>query len=180
MSSVGVRTGDDMITERFIVDSALQMALSRTRRSLGNVQLIDWKTGFLQIVAYSGFSDQFLQQYSQVKSGDGCACGRALLLRRSVLINDVTLDPRFGTLARVGEKEGFISVLSTPLMSSNGALIGIISTHGVQSLDANQTAYIEVLAQATANELVRCRANGSDIFGSPNSARRTRLRLLGQ
>ena len=80
------------------------------------------------------------------------------------MINDITLDPRFRTLARLGEKDGFISVLSTPLMSSNGALIGMISTHGFQSADDDQIAYIAVLAQATANELVRVRASGSGIF----------------
>lgn len=157
-------------SERSIVNSALQKALSFSGRSLGNVQLIDWQTGCLRIVAHHGFSDEFLLQYSQVRSGDGCACGRALLLRRSVVIDDITADPRFQMLARIGKKEGFTSVLSTPLMSSKGALIGIVSTHGPRSVDADQIAYMTVLAQATANELVQLRANGGGFRRSNKTA----------
>ena len=47
--------------------------------ALGNVQLIDWTVGYLEIVAYQGFSDEFLHCFWRVSQLDGSACGRAHL-----------------------------------------------------------------------------------------------------
>jgi len=49
-------------------------------------------------------------------------------------------------------------VQSTPLISSGGALVGIISTHGEHPPTRRQLDEITMLARRTANELVRSRA----------------------
>jgi hypothetical protein len=64
----------------------------------------------------------------------------------------------FPDLRGVAETAGFSSVQSTPLISSSGALFGIISTHGAHPPTRQQLVKITTLARLTANELVRLRA----------------------
>jgi GAF domain-containing protein len=144
-------------SEMFIVNSALDAALAVTGQKLGNVQLVDWKEGWLEIAAHRGFSQEFLNTFRRVRSSDGCACARALLLRDTVLIEDVNCDLRFPALASVGKQAGFVSVQSTPLVSSNGALLGVISTHGSRRPTDRQLEHITTLARRAANELVHLR-----------------------
>jgi len=59
--------------------SALDRALRITNQRLGNIQLIDWKAGYLEIVAQQGFQPDFLDCSRRVTSSDSCASGRALL-----------------------------------------------------------------------------------------------------
>ena len=145
-------------SELFVANIALEEALVITRQMQGNVQFVEWRAGYLEIVAHRGFSTEFLTTFQRVRSSDGCACGRALLQRRTVLVHDVYYDKRFPALRAVGQEAGFISVQSTPLISSNGALLGIISTHGTCGPTDEQLEQIKTLAQRTANELVRLRA----------------------
>lgn len=145
-------------SETFVLNSALEEALAITGQKQGNIQLVDWQAGCLEIVAHRGFSIRFLTAFQRVRSSDGCACGRALLQRRAVLVENVHEDHRFPALRDVGDQDGFSSVQSTPLISSSGALFGMLSTHGVaRPMDA-QLERIAILAQRTANELVRLRA----------------------
>jgi len=146
-------------SEMLTVNLALAEALVVTRQKLGNVQLVDWQSGCLEIVAHQGFSAEFLTTFRRVRSSDGCACGRALFQRRTVLVRDVNEDMRFPALRAVGRQAGFLSVQSTPLITSSGALLGIISTHGTCSPTDKQLEQIAILAQRTANELVHQRAS---------------------
>jgi GAF domain-containing protein len=146
----------DALSELQIVHSALDRALRITDQTLGNVQLVDWRAGHLQIAAQ--FSAEFLDCFRYVTIRDGSACGRALLLRDSVVIHDVGSDHRFSAFREVAGNAGFSAVQSTPLMTTNGVLIGIISTHGRVSPNRHQLEQIKTLAQDTAERLIRYRA----------------------
>ena len=54
----------------YTLEEVAQWTLRHARRvthaSLGNVQLIDWTVGYLEIVAYQGFSDEFLHCFRRV------------------------------------------------------------------------------------------------------------------
>src|SRR5690242_16903328 len=65
---------------------------------------------YLEIVAYQGFSDEFLHCFRRVSQLDGSACGRALLLRRTVAIADVLEANSFASYRGVAERAGFRSV----------------------------------------------------------------------
>jgi GAF domain-containing protein len=95
--------------------SALDRALRITNQRLGNIQLIDWKAGYLEIVAQQGFQPDFLDCFRRVTSSDSCASGRALLMRASIMINDVTQDDRFAPFRALAASAGFRAVQSTPL-----------------------------------------------------------------
>jgi len=138
-----------------LLHSALDKALILAGQQLGNIQLIDWNAGYMEIVAQRGFARDFLDSFHRVTTRDGCACGRALLLRDTVVIHDVTVDRDFLPYRDVAERAGFRAVQSTPLLSPSGAFFGIISTHGNCVPNRNQLEKIKLLAQQTANELVR-------------------------
>lgn len=150
-----------------LTKSALKRCLAITGQALGNVQLVDWEMGWLEIVAQRGFHLDFLNSFRRVSTRDACACGRALLRRDTVVIDDITTDREFSPFKAVAERAGFKAVQSTPLMSSNGAIVGIISTHGDCSPNRHHLEQIKSLAQETANELIRLRAHLSVTHARP-------------
>ena len=93
----------------------------------GNVQLPIGDE--LAIVAQRGLTEAFLKAFKRVKKDDGCACGRALRLRRTVVIRDVEEDAEFSAFLKDARAAAFRAVQSTPFFTSDGLLLGIVSTH---------------------------------------------------
>ena len=145
-------------SEMLLLSAALERALLITGQELGNIQLIDWNAGHMEIATQQGFKDEFLESFHRVTMRDGCACGRALLARKSIVIDDVAADRQFAPYLGIATRAGFRAVQSTPLATFNGALLGMISTHGRYSPTPLQLEQIKTLALETANELVRCRS----------------------
>ena len=112
-----------------VLDCALSESLEVTGTVLGNVQVMDWKTGCLTIAGQRSFNDEFLTFFRSVRAGTGSACGRAMRERRSIVIEDVLLDREFAPYRTIALKSGFRAVQSTPLISSSGAFVGVLSTH---------------------------------------------------
>jgi len=112
-----------------LLKQILEKGLQLTGTDLGNVQLMDWKSGYLTIAAQRGFADPFLEFFRVVKSDDGSACGRAVRHRRPVVIEDVLKDAEFAPCREIAVEAGFRAVQSTPLISRDGAFLGVLSTH---------------------------------------------------
>lgn len=93
----------------------------------GNVQLI--KDDEILIVAQRGLPASFLKAFSRVRATDGCACGRALRTKKTVVIPDVQKDPEFFPYRKEAEKARLRAVQSTPLITPVGELVGVVSTH---------------------------------------------------
>src|SRR4051812_9025594 len=93
----------------------------------GNVQLSIGNE--LVIVAQRGLSVDFLETFRRVKKDDGSACGQALRLGKTVIIRDVEKDPEFSAFRPDAKKAGFRSVQSTPFITQDGNLLGMVSTH---------------------------------------------------
>jgi len=93
----------------------------------GNVQLPIGDE--LVIVAQRGLTAPFLKAFRRVKKEDGCACGQALQSRCTVVISDVTKDPKFSEYLKDAKAAGFRAVQSTPFITSDGLLLGMVSTH---------------------------------------------------
>jgi hypothetical protein len=112
-----------------MLESALDAAIDATRAQKGNVQL---KTDEgLRIVVQRGFPGQFLEFFACVTSAHGAACGTALNSGAQVVVGDVATDPIFaGTeAARVMQEASARAVQSTPLVSPEGNILGMLSTH---------------------------------------------------
>jgi len=108
------------------VQTILHDVIAMHGAEYGNLQLpVD---GALIIVAQSGLSAPFLRTFREVTEESGCACGRALKLRKPVIIHDVEQDESYRPYRDAAKLAGYRSVQSTPLIASGGELVGVIST----------------------------------------------------
>ena len=140
---------------REIADSALGEALALHGTGLGNVQLLNTR-GSLEIAAHRGFGPQFLEFFREVGLADSSVCGQAFARGMPVIVSDVQNDEALaGTEAqRVILTAGVRSVQSTPVLSANGQVFGMISTHFAQAGGAHTAMpSIEPIARRLAVRL---------------------------
>ena len=84
----------------------LYEGLTLSQAHFGNVQLMNWKNGYLEIEARSGFGDEFLNFFKRVYVGDVSACARALRKRSSIVVEDVTADQQFTPCCEILPRAG--------------------------------------------------------------------------
>ena len=82
----------------------------------------------LVIVAQIGLGPAFLNAFKHVGCDDGSACGRALRERKTIVIPDVEVDPEYEQFRSDARTAGYRAVQTTPLFTSTGELIGMVST----------------------------------------------------
>ena len=160
--------------ETQVASAALRQALVLMKTRMGNVQLADWANfPSLSIAVQKGFGEEFLHCFRSVSKLSHSACGRALLQRRTVVIEDVLEDEEFRPYRGVAKRAGFRSVQSTPLLSPRGSLLGVLSTHlGKPSLPSTeQLEALSLLAQSAANAIIRLRATTGTPDGEATSGR---------
>jgi GAF domain-containing protein len=95
----------------------------------GNVQLLDAERGVLTIEVQKGFEQNFLDSFKQVSTVDDSACGRALRLRRPVIIEDTETDAGYARFRAAARAAGYRAVISSPIMGSDALPLGMISVH---------------------------------------------------
>jgi len=83
----------------------------------------------LVVVAHRGLTAPFLRAFRRISKADGCACGRALREGRTVVVADVTKDPDYAAFRGEAAAAGYRAVQSTPLTTSRGRVLGMVSTH---------------------------------------------------
>lgn len=111
-----------------MLDGALEHAMALSGADFGNVQVSNPRKKTLRILAQRGFSAPFLDHFAVV-ADDATACGRAASGGRQSVIVDTDTDSDFAPHRRVAAESGFRAVQSTPLISTNGRLYGVMSTH---------------------------------------------------
>jgi GAF domain-containing protein len=112
-----------------VASCGLRHALAAAETTMGNIRSVDWKTGNLEIVAQQGFPPEFLEALRIVTRMDGSSPGRAVALRRVIVIEDVEKDEGAKPHIALVRRAGFRAVQSTPLISSKGPICGVLSTH---------------------------------------------------
>lgn len=111
------------------LDDILRNAMKINRAKLGNMQIINSQNNWLEIVAHRGFRSPFLEHFRIVTTDDGSICGRAVKSGETVFVDDVATDESFSAHLQYAKDAGFRTVISTPLISNRGSIIGVISTH---------------------------------------------------
>jgi GAF domain-containing protein len=109
----------------------LDIAIGMTSADMGTLQRFDESADCLKIVASRGFSSEALSFFGVVRRDTNTTCAVSLTRRMRVFVEDVSTSYLFvGTLEldmlRAG---GIAAVQSTPLISSNGRLWGVFTTH---------------------------------------------------
>src|SRR5262249_12336662 len=139
----------------------LDVAIAIAGAQKGNVQLFDLDSDSLILTAHRGFRDSFLKYFEHVRDAR-TACAEAMRGRQQVIVEDVKLSDIFAgqpTLS-VLLAEDVRAVISTPLTSSTGILLGMISTHFDQPHrpTERQTRLMNLLVRQAADYLERKRA----------------------
>jgi len=94
-----------------------------------SAQLYDHKRKRLRVVAQREFAPGLLNQFGEIPITSGTVCARAARQQMPILIPDVTRDEDWIPFLSFSESAGFGGVLSIPLLSRAGNLIGVTSCH---------------------------------------------------
>lgn len=114
---------------RHLLAHILDLAIAITDAQCGNIQILDRSQRRLRIAVSRGFEAEFLDYFAVVESSNS-ACGVALEQNCRVIVPDVRKDSLFNVESRgIMLRANALAVLSTPIISSSGRLLGMISTH---------------------------------------------------
>lgn len=152
---------------RKLLSTVLTAAVAATEAAFGNIQLVVPEDGSLRIVAHQGFAREFLSFFRYVKD-DPSACSAALRDGRCTIVRDVAQSELYTEPARrVMLAAEARACQSTPILSSTGRVLGVISTHFrvPHRPTARQLGSVETLARYVAavleevNSPARCAPN---------------------
>jgi signal transduction histidine kinase/ActR/RegA family two-component response regulator len=156
----------------------LDAAIWITRAEKGNVQLFDDAALALKIVVQRGFDAPFLDFFRSVDCDEASVCGVALAHRQRVVVADVKVHEIF-----VGQRSLQVlldadvrAVQSTPLVSSRGTVLGMISTHFSRPHQASAREFrlLDLLARLVADYMDRRRgeAERDELLRTAQTAQR--------
>jgi hypothetical protein len=120
--------------------------------NMGYMQIFDADEQALAIVAQRGFSEDVLTHFRLVGFRSGGACGKALASGHRIVVEDAKHDPLYERYRAAVELAGYRSVQSTPLMSSAGEVLGMITTHfhGAFTPGDDQLRVFDLFAKQTS------------------------------
>jgi PAS domain S-box-containing protein len=96
---------------------------------MGHIQILDAKRGVLEVVTHRGIGQEFLDLIREVSAADGSASGIALRSGERIVIADTESDARYIPFRPIARTAGYRAVQSTPIMSSQGRPLGMLSTY---------------------------------------------------
>ena len=112
-----------------VLDNLLQHAMMMCETKAGTLQLINQANDTLEIATSFGLCEEFINYFRLVTCDDGSVCGRALKERKTIFIEDLTTDRSFARHLNHALQNNIRAVQSTPLIASNGKMVGMISVH---------------------------------------------------
>jgi GAF domain-containing protein len=120
------------------LESGLQEILTSAIRQVGAqkgiIQKLDAQDT-LHICAQSGYEEEYLSCYRHISAKDNRACSRAVRTGGPVFIRDIDLDPDYRPYVEGARVAGYRSVLSFPVFSPGGNLLGVMSAHLAEPKD---------------------------------------------
>jgi signal transduction histidine kinase len=141
------------------LEQILDAAIEFTAADKGNIQLFETRSNALTIAAQRGFAAPFLKFFATVRDNDASVCSTALRANDRIIVDDIMYSDVFaGSEAReVLLSADVRAVQSSPLLTSAGNVLGIISTHYAQPFrpDDRQLRLLDLLARAAADFLQR-------------------------
>lgn len=103
-------------------------ALFRSRAS--SLYLADAASDSLISAAQTGLPAEFARALERVPIGqEGGACGRAVSLRSTVIVEDMRLDPSWSRFLPMSEAAGLRAVWSVPIISDSGKVLGCFAIY---------------------------------------------------
>jgi signal transduction histidine kinase/CheY-like chemotaxis protein len=111
------------------------------------------------MVAQRGFEPDFLEFFREVSATDDSACSKALRSGQRILIEDVETDCPYAPFRAIARAAGYRSMISTPLMSADGAPLGMASSHfrSVHRPSAQELRRLELYLRQASDFIQRCK-----------------------
>jgi signal transduction histidine kinase/CheY-like chemotaxis protein len=148
-----------------VLQEVLNTAINVIKADKGNIQLMDSPTGTMKIVGSKNFSPPFLKFFESVYPGESAVCSTAILRLKRVIVEDITNSPIFkdSDSLEVLLNEDVRAVQSTPIVSKDGNLLGIISTHftKIHVPTERDLRFIDILSRQAAEIIQRKKAEES-------------------
>ena len=141
----------------------LQAANELLGTSRGNIQFYDPETRRLSIVVHQGFGQRFLERFSE--DGNPMICDRAVEGLQRVIVEDLLTEPGLQDTydLQVLLGDGIRAVQSTPLVTREGKLLGMLNNHWNEPHrpTERQLRYLDLLARMASDYIERTQAEQS-------------------
>src|SRR5678815_5627096 len=111
------------------LNETLSWCMQLLNADAANIQLYDGEKNILTVAAQIGYPDEFVRLYKELSIDDDIACGRAVRLKKRIVIEDAYEDEGYKPFLYFVNAGGFRGVQSTPLFDYDGNLMGVLSTH---------------------------------------------------
>ena len=148
-----VQSGDFQPLLREILAAAIDL----TGTTKGNIQTYDAESNTLRLYVYQGFGSEFVEYFRTRGAPYGCEL--AAESRRRVVVSDLHNDQDWrGTPElEVLLADGIRAFQSTPLISRDGRLLGILNTHFTRprQLSDREVRHLDLLARMAADFIER-------------------------
>lgn len=107
----------------------LDVAIAIMGSDFATMQLYDQQRHGLRMVTNRGFPAFFAEQFAWVFPDSGTSCAEVLKTQQRVIISDIDSCDLVVATRESFRKAGIYAMQSTPLLDSDGHLIGMCSTH---------------------------------------------------
>ena len=157
LNEIGTHCARDGHDVAGCLEQILRVAIEISGADKGNIQLVEPGTGLLTLATESGFEPSLIAHFS---NGDqSAACKLALETQQRVVVEDVRQSALFvgSPSSKVMKEANVRAVQSTPLVSSAGHVLGVISTHftNARRPTEQELRLMDLLARQTADYLER-------------------------
>ena len=165
---------------QLLLEEVLDATIALHRADFGVVQQVEPDSGDLVIVAHRNLPDAFITHFAHL-DGETAVCARAMARRERVIVEDVLADPLFAPHRAVAGAAGVRSVQSTPLVSREGQVLGVISTHFRQPHRFSGTVlrFTDLYARHAADLVERNRTEAALLASEERFRRYFDLGLIG-
>jgi GAF domain-containing protein len=117
-------------SEIMIMDQLAEWNRQHLDARYASAQIYNPRTKCLRVVAQREFAPCLLDQFTDMPiATSGTMCARAARVHAPILVPDVTEDEEWTPYLSFSEAAGFDGVLSVPLLSKAGDLLGVTSCH---------------------------------------------------
>ncbi|HET9220835.1 MAG TPA: CheR family methyltransferase, partial [Terriglobia bacterium] len=141
---------------------ALNAAVTIMHSDMASIQMVDEERDALRLLASRGFEPDFNHTFKWVRRDTQTSCSVAWQERHRVIVPDVEAWAYLVDSQALEDhrKAGIRAVQSTPLISRNGRIIGVISTHWRNPYEPEESALrlIDILARQAADLIERNKA----------------------
>lgn len=113
-------------------EELLEATVELHEADFGAIHSYDPKRDRFKLVVQRGLRPALVAHFEKPDSAETMPCVRALAQGQRIVIEDVETDPSYSNLREAAAEAGYRAVQSTPLLTPDGELTGVLSTLFVQ------------------------------------------------